>query len=45
MKNEKKKADKKAKKKGIDPKAKNKSGKQSKFSAKYSDRIKSIKES
>ena len=44
LKKEKKKQDKKAKKKGIDPNAKKKS-KQSKFSAKYSDRIKSIKES
>ena len=34
-----------AKKKGIDPKAKNKKGKQSKFSSKYSERIKSIKDS
>ena len=45
LKKEKKKADKKAKKKGIDPKAKNKKGKQSKFSSKYSERIKSIKDS
>lgn len=44
LKKEKKKQDKKAKKKGIDPRAKQKT-KQSKFSAKYSDRIKSIKES
>jgi len=44
LKKEKKKADKKASKKGIDPKAKKK-GKQSKFSSKYSERIKSIKES
>jgi len=44
LKKEKKKADKKAQKKGIDPKAKKK-GKQSKFSSKYSERIKSIKES
>ena len=33
-----------AEKKGIDPNAKKK-GKQSKFSSKYSERIKSIKES
>ena len=40
------KIDKKAKKKGIDPKAKaTKTKKQSKFSSKYSERIKSIKES
>jgi len=44
LKKEKKKKDKKAQKKGIDPKAKKK-GKQSKFSSKYSERIKSIKES
>ena len=44
MKKEKKKQDKKAQKKGIDPNAKKK-GKQSKFSSKYSERIKSIKES
>ena len=44
LKKEKKKKDKKAMKKGIDPKAKKK-GKQSKFSSKYSERIKSIKES
>ena len=43
-KKEKSKKDKKAKKKGIDPNAKKKS-KQSKFSTKYSERIKSIKES
>ena len=40
-----KKAKKRAKKKGIDPNAKKKKGKQSKFSSKYSERIKSIKES
>ena len=45
LKKEKKKADKKAMKKGIDPNAKKKKGKQSKFSSKYSERIKSIKES
>jgi len=45
LKKEKKKAEKRAKKKGIDPNAKKKSGKQSKFSSKYSERIKSIKES
>ena len=45
MKKEKKKLDKKAKKKGIDPNKKNRYKKQSKFSTKYSDRIKSIKES
>ena len=45
LKKEQKKADKKAKKKGIDPKAKKKYTKQSKFSTKYSERIKSIKES
>ena len=44
LKKEQKKLDKKARKKGIDPKAK-KSGKQSKFSSKYSERIKSIKDS
>ena len=44
LKKEKKKKDKKARKKGIDPKAKRKS-KKSKFSEKYSERIKSIKES
>ena len=44
LKKEKKKQDQKAKKKGIDPKAKKK-GKQSKYSSKYSERIKSIKES
>ena len=44
LKKEKKRKDKKAKKKGIDPKAKKKT-KQSKFSSKYSERIKSIKES
>lgn len=44
IKKEQKKADKRAQKKGIDPKAKKK-GKQSKFSSKYSERIKSIKES
>lgn len=44
LKKEKKKKDKKAQKKGIDPNAKKK-GKQSKFSSKYSERIKSIKES
>ena len=44
MKKVKKKQDKKAQKKGIDPNAKKK-GKQSKFSSKYSERIKSIKES
>jgi len=45
LKKEKNKADKKARKKGIDPNTKNKKGKQSKFSSKYSERIKSIKES
>ena len=45
LKKEKKKAEKRAKKKGIDPKAKKKNGKPSKFSSKYSERIKSIKES
>ena len=44
LKKDQKKQAKKAKKKGIDPKAKKK-GKQSKFSSKYSERIKSIKES
>ena len=44
LKKEKKKKDKMAEKKGIDPNAKKK-GKQSKFSSKYSERIKSIKES
>lgn len=44
LKKEQKKLDKKARKKGIDPKAK-KNGKQSKFSSKYSERIKSIKDS
>ena len=44
LKKEKKKKDKMAVKKGIDPNAKKK-GKQSKFSSKYSERIKSIKES
>ena len=34
-----------AEKKGIDPNAKKKNGKKSKFREKYSDRIKSIKES
>ena len=45
LKKEKKKEEKRAKKKGIDPKAKKKNGKPSKFSSKYSERIKSIKES
>ncbi len=46
LKKDKAKIDKKAKKKGIDPKAKaTKTKKQSKFSSKYSERIKSIKES
>lgn len=45
MKKEKKKLDKKSKKKGIDPNKKKRYKKQSKFSSKYSDRIKSIKES
>ena len=45
LKKEKKKADKKAKKKGINPNDKKRKGKQSKFSSKYSERIKSIKES
>ena len=45
LKKEKKKADKKAMKKGINPNDKRKKGKQSKFSSKYSERIKSIKES
>lgn len=44
LKKEKKKQDKKAQKKGINPNARKK-GKQSKFSSKYSERIKSIKES
>lgn len=44
LKKEQKRQAKKAKKKGIDPKAKKK-GKQSKFSSKYSERIKSIKDS
>ena len=44
MKKEKKKLDKKSKKKGIDPNKKKRYKKQSKFSSKYSDRIKSIKE-
>lgn len=44
LKKEKKKKDKRAQKKGIDPNVKKK-GKQSKFSSKYSERIKSIKES
>ena len=44
LKKEKKKKEKMAEKKGIDPNAKKK-GKQSKFSSKYSERIKSIKES
>lgn len=44
LKKEKKKKDKRAQKKGIDQNAKKK-GKQSKFSSKYSERIKSIKES
>ena len=44
LKKEQKKQAKKAKKKGIDPKTKKK-GKQSKFSSKYSERIKSIKDS
>lgn len=46
LKKEKKKKDKKAERKGIDPnKKKDRFKKQSKFSAKYSDRIKSIKDS
>lgn len=45
LKKEKAKIDKKARKKGIDPNAKKKNTKQSKFSSKYSERIKSIKES
>ena len=46
LKKEKRKKDKKAERKGIDPnKKKDRFKKQSKFSAKYSDRIKSIKES
>ncbi len=45
LKKEKKKLDKKARKKGKDPNKKDRFKKQSKFSAKYSDRIKSIKES
>ena len=46
LKKEKRKKDKKAEKKGIDPnKKKERFKKQSKFSAKYSDRIKSIKDS
>ena len=44
LKKEQKKQAKRAQKKGIDPNAKKK-GKQSKFSSKYSERIKSIKES
>ncbi len=46
LKKEKAKMDKKSRKKGIDPNKKNtKNTKQSKFSSKYSERIKSIKES
>ena len=46
MKKEKAKIEKKARRKGLDPKSKNnKTTKQSKFSSKYSERIKSIKES
>ncbi len=45
LKKEKRKKDKKAERKGIDPNKKNRGKKQSKFSAKYSDRIRSIKES
>ena len=46
LKKEKKRKDKKAERKGIDPnKKKDRFKKQSKFSAKYSDRIKSIKDS
>ena len=45
LKKEKKKAEKRARKKGINLNDKKKKGKQSKFSSKYSDRIKSIKES
>ena len=46
LKKEKRKKDKKAERKGIDPnKKKDRFKKQSKFSAKYSDRIKSIKDS
>ena len=45
LKKEKRKKDKKAQKKGINPNKKSRSRKQSKFSAKYSDRIKSIKDS
>ena len=45
LKKEKKKVEKKAKKKGINPNDKKKGTKQSKFSAKYSERIKSIKDS
>lgn len=45
LKKEKRKKDKKAERKGINPKKKDRFKKQSKFSAKYSDRIKSIKDS
>lgn len=46
LKKEKAKIDKKARRRGIDPNAKNsKTARQSKFSTKYSERIKSIKES
>ena len=46
LKKEKAKIEKKARRKGLDPKSKNnKTTKQSKFSSKYSERIKSIKES
>ena len=46
LKKEKAKMDKKSRRKGIDPNKKNtKNAKQSKFSSKYSERIKSIKES
>lgn len=45
MKKDKKKQDKKNMKKGIDPKDKKKNARKSKFSAKYSERIQSIKDS
>ena len=45
LKKEKRKKDKKAERKGINPNKKERFKKQSKFSAKYSDRIKSIKDS
>ena len=45
LKKEKIKRDKRARKKGKNPNKKDRTKRQSKFSAKYSDRIKSIKES